>query len=87
MVTATFVPTDAVDYAGATANLTITVTQRPSTLTWAQPAAIEYGTPLSATQLNATSSVAGVITYAPAAGTVLLPGTTAVTATFENQGT
>ena len=82
MVTATFVPTDAVDYAGATATRTITVTQRPSTLTWAQPAAMEYGTPLSATQLNATSSVAGVITYAPAAGTVLLPGTTAVTATF-----
>ena len=81
-VTATFVPTDAVDYAGATAKQTITVTQRPSTLTWAQPAAMEYGTPLSATQLNATSSVAGVITYAPAAGTVLLPGTTAVTATF-----
>jgi len=81
-VTATFVPTDAFDYAGATATRTITVTQRPSTLTWAQPAAIEYGTPLSAAQLNATSSVAGVITYAPAAGTVLLPGTTAVSATF-----
>jgi len=43
---------------------------------------MEYGTPLSATQLNADSSVAGVITYAPNAGTVLPPGPTIVTATF-----
>jgi hypothetical protein len=43
---------------------------------------MEYGTPLSATQLNATSNVAGAITYAPAAGTVLLPGATPVAATF-----
>ncbi|HEX4322121.1 MAG TPA: VCBS repeat-containing protein [Acidobacteriaceae bacterium] len=81
-LTATFIPTDAFDYTGATAQQTITVTQRASTLTWAQPATMEYGTPLSATQLNATSSVAGAITYAPAAGTVLSPGSTSVTATF-----
>ena len=81
-LTAMFVPTDAFDYTGATATQTITVTQVPSTLTWAQPAAIEYGTPLSATQLNAESSVAGAITYAPAAGTVLPPGATNVIATF-----
>jgi hypothetical protein len=81
-LTATFVPTDTFDYTGATAKQTITVTQRPSTLTWAQPAAIEYGTPLGATQLNATSSVAGTITYSPGAGTVLPPGSTSVTATF-----
>jgi FG-GAP-like repeat/FG-GAP repeat len=81
-VTATFIPTDAFDYAGATATRTITVTQSPTTLAWAQPAAMEYGTPLSAAQLNATSSVAGAITYAPAAGIVLPPGPTSVTATF-----
>jgi hypothetical protein len=81
-LTATFVPTDAVDYAGATTTRTITVTEGSSTLIWAQPAAMEYGTPLSATQLNATSSVAGKITYAPSAGTVLLPGATPVTATL-----
>jgi hypothetical protein len=81
-VTATFVPTDTFDYAGATATRTITVTQAPTTLTWAQPAAMEYGTPLSTPQLNATSSVAGAITYAPAAGTVLPPGPTSVKATF-----
>jgi len=49
------------------------------TLTWSQPAAITYGTALSATQLNATASVGstavpGTFTYAPAAGTVLDAG-------------
>jgi len=60
----------------------VTVTQTPSSLTWAQPAAMEYGTPLSAIQLDATPSVAGAITYNPAAGTVLPPGITPVIATF-----
>ena len=73
---------DANFLAGTSAGVPVTVTQTPSTLTWAQPAAIEYGTPLSATQLNATASVVGAITYAPAAGTVLPPGSTTVTATF-----
>ncbi len=68
--------------ASTSSGVPVTVTQTQSSLTWAQPVAIEYGTPLSPTQLNATSSVAGAITYAPAAGTVLLPGTTPVTATF-----
>src|SRR5207302_2058226 len=36
--------------------------------------AITYGTALSATQLNATASVAGSFTYAPGAGTVLPAG-------------
>jgi len=43
---------------------------------------MEYGTALSATQLDATSNVAGAISYAPAVGTVLPPGATPVTATF-----
>ena len=60
----------------------VTVTQTTSSLTWTQPAAMEYGVPLSTTELNATSSVVGAITYAPAAGTILLPGATSVTATF-----
>ena len=68
--------------ASTSTGVAVTVTQTASSLTWAQPAAMEYGTPLSAAQLNATSNVAGAITYAPAAGTVLLPGQTPVTATF-----
>jgi len=80
-ITAEF-PSDSNFNASTSEGLPITVTQTPSILTWAQPAAMEYGIPLSATQLNADSSVAGVITYAPNAGTVLPPGPTIVTAAF-----
>jgi len=68
--------------ASGSEGLSVVVTQTTSALTWPQPAAIEYGTPLSATQLNAVPSVTGAITYAPAAGTVLPPGSNTVTATF-----
>jgi sugar lactone lactonase YvrE len=44
--------------------------QRP-TITWAASPAFATGTPLSATQLNATASVAGSFTYSPVSGTVL----------------
>jgi hypothetical protein len=52
------------------------------TITWASPAAITYGTLLSPTQLNATSTVAGTFTYSPAAGTVLGAGQQTLTVTF-----
>ena len=61
----------------------INVLQATPTITWANPADIVYGTALSGTQLNATSSwtvgggvgsVAGTFTYTPAAGTVLAVG-------------
>ena len=41
---------------------------------WATPAPIVAGTPLSATQLNATTSVQGTFSYSPMAGTVLGTG-------------
>lgn len=43
-------------------------------ITWANPADIAYLTPLSATQLNATSSVPGTFIYTPDVGTVLNVG-------------
>ena len=43
-------------------------------ITWANPASIVYGTALGATQLNATTIVAGSFVYTPAAGTVLNAG-------------
>ena len=43
-------------------------------ISWSNPAAITYGTPLSGTQLNATANVAGSFAYAPVAGTVLNAG-------------
>jgi hypothetical protein len=52
------------------------VTSSPSTpvITWRMPASIDYGTPLSALQLNASASVPGTFIYAPPTGTVLSAG-------------
>jgi hypothetical protein len=61
-------------------NGTLTITKANQTIGWTNPAAITVGTPLSATQLNATvagiagGSPPGALTYTPPAGTVLPPG-------------
>jgi hypothetical protein len=84
-ITTTFTPTDSTDYITATATVTLTVdsaTQTTPAITWTTPAAITYGTALSATQLNATSTVAGTFAYTPAAGTVLKPGVQTLLVTF-----
>ena len=69
-------------YTGSSASFTQVVSKATPTITWATPAAITYGTPLSATQLNATASVAGTFVYAPASGTVLNAGTQTLSVTF-----
>ena len=51
------------------------LTDAASTIQWAVPAAITYGTPLGAVQLNATGSTPGTFAYTPAAGTILNAGT------------
>lgn len=51
-------------------------------ISWATPANIVYGTPLSGTQLNAGSTVAGTFVYSPVAGTVLATGKQMLNATF-----
>jgi hypothetical protein len=56
--------------------------QQVPPITWATPARIVYGTPLSSTQLDASSTVAGTFSYSPAAGTVLAPGQQTLTANF-----
>jgi hypothetical protein len=81
-VTATFTPTDATDYSGASASVTIVVGQGTPAITWATPAAITYGTALGAGQLNASSTVAGTLMYSPAAGTMLGGGTHTVVGTL-----
>ena len=79
----TFTPTDQVNYTTATASVPITVKalQIPP-LSWIDPDAISYGTPLSATQLNATSTVPGTFVYSPEAGTVLAVGLQALHVLF-----
>lgn len=54
-------------------------------LTWPAPADLIYGTALSSTELNATSSVAGTFTYNPPAGTILNAGAHTLTVTFTPQ--
>ncbi len=59
-----------------------TATQATPFVSWSAPAPIPYGTALGATQLNATSIVAGSFAYSPAAGTLLAVGSHALAATF-----
>jgi hypothetical protein len=72
----------AVTYTNATGMATIVVNAITPTITWATPVPINYGTALSATQLNATASVAGTFTYNPASGAMLLPGQQTLSLTF-----
>ena len=59
-----------------------TGSQATPAITWATPATITYGTTLSATQLDANSTVAGAFVYAPTAGTVLGTGTQTLSVAF-----
>ncbi len=60
----------------------MTLVKAAPAITWSAPAAIAYGTALSATQLNATASVPGTFVYTPTAGTVLPAGTQTLSVTF-----
>ncbi len=73
---------DGPDTASQSFHVTVVQAQTP-TITWANPAEIVTGTPLTALQLDATASVLGTFTYTPAAGTVLGAGADQpLTATF-----
>jgi hypothetical protein len=56
--------------------------QQVPPITWNTPANIVYGTPLSGTQLDASSTVAGTFTYTPAAGTILGTGPQTLNVSF-----
>ena len=78
----TFTPSDTAKYTTATSSVSLTVNKATPVITWPAPAPITAGTPLSATQLNATASVAGTFAYTPAASTVLAAGTQTLSVTF-----
>lgn len=77
-----FTPADSTDYSTATGSVTLTVNKAVPVITWATPAAITYGTPLGAAQLDATASVGGTFTYTPAAGAIVPAGVQTLSATF-----
>lgn len=81
-LTVTFTPTDTTDYMTATGSVTLTVNKATATANWATPAAIVYGTPLGATQLDASASTPGSFVYSPATGSVLTVGTHTLAANF-----
>jgi Flp pilus assembly CpaE family ATPase len=78
----TFTPADALNYTVAQAAVSLTVAKATPVVTWSAPAPVAYGTPLNASQLNASASVSGKFAYAPALGDVLAAGTHTLTATF-----
>ena len=83
----TFTPTETKDVATAQATVSLTVAKATPIITWPAPAAISYGNPLSAVQLNATALVPGTFVYTPAAGTVLTAGTQTLSVTFTPRDT
>jgi hypothetical protein len=62
------------NYTIAYAGANLTISKAAPIIVWATPAAIDFGTALSVTQLNATASVPGNFLYTPAAGEVLSAG-------------
>jgi hypothetical protein len=82
LLSATFTPTDAVNYQTSTVSVSITVNKAVPVITWANPAAIVYGTPLGATQLNATADVTGTFNYTPSSGALLASGSQLLSTTF-----
>ncbi len=83
ILSVTFMPTDTATYNNAVGSTTITVTKATPTITWANPVDITFGTPLGATQLNATASIPGTFAYTLADGTTQAMG--AVLALGANQ--
>jgi hypothetical protein len=69
-----FIPEDEANYTTAHATVSFTVARLAPDIEWACPDSIACGTPLGATQLNASASVPGTFDYAPAAGEVLGAG-------------
>jgi hypothetical protein len=78
-----FVPADTYNFNPADGSVSLTVNKATPTINWATPVPVTYGTPLGTAQLNGTASyvnsgtqtsVVGVFTYTPAAGTVLSAG-------------
>ena len=82
-------PGDACGFEPSASNIINGSVLQSSTLTWANPAPIPYGTPLSSAQLNATDNApgGGTYTYTPAAGTVLPVGTQTLSVTFTPNNT
>jgi Flp pilus assembly CpaE family ATPase len=81
-LSAVFNPEDAMVYATSQTAVSLTVAKAIPAVTWPTPDPIAYGTALSATELNAKSTVTGSFTFTPAAGEILEPGVNELSVAF-----
>ena len=70
------------NYTVSLINGTLTVGQVTPIIAWTNPAPITYGTALSSNELDATANVSGSFAYSPTNGSVLKPGTNALSVIF-----
>ena len=75
-------PTDTSDYNNGTASVTLIVNKATPNISWPTPNAITYGTSLTGSQLDASTTPAGSFAYTPALGTVLNAGSRTLSVTF-----
>jgi large repetitive protein len=73
---------DAANYRFEFRNGTLRVSKTVPVINWPTPAPIAYGRALDGTELDATSPVSGIFSYAPPAGTKLTAGTHTLDVTF-----
>jgi uncharacterized repeat protein (TIGR03803 family) len=69
-------------YTAASATQTATAQQQTGDIDWTAPAAITYGTALSASELDATTNSNGKLVYTPKAGTLLTAGSQTLSVTL-----
>jgi len=69
------------NYTGSSSG-TLAIQKATPVIVWPQPGAINFGSALGSTQLNATSSTLGSFQYTPGSGAVLLAGTGQVLSTL-----
>ncbi len=77
-----FTPNNPLAFRSVTETVLIDVNKADPVVTWMDPAAIDVGTALSGTQLNATADIDGTFVYDPAAATVLDAGSQTLSVTF-----
>jgi hypothetical protein len=80
--TFTITATDANGATASTSAFIVVIAKATPVVTWAAPVTIFSGTALSATQLNATTTIGATLVYNPVSGTVLSLGTHSLSATF-----
>jgi Flp pilus assembly CpaE family ATPase len=78
----TFTPNDSAGYTTAQATVILIVNKATPAIVWSAPAPLPYGSPLSAAQFNATTSIPGKFVYTPSVGEVLPAGTHTLSVTF-----